>query len=178
MGFATHQPWSRISAAFCVQPVCTTVSACIPRHTVGTHSPAACFSGTANTTAFMHCSQQTLFDPQSSLLPVLQSQTCTHRDSAFAVDWSALYMTSVCIASPASSLACNRGRIITEQTENGKRKVKWNSTICCEEYLLAVLIIMETFMIYSDTAVSLSIEYKYKLLVVGFLSQQLRAAQL
>ena len=37
---------------------------------------------------------------------------------------------------------------------------------------------MQTFMIYSDTAVSLSIEYKYKLLVVGFLSQQLRAAQL
>ena len=35
------QPWSRISAKFCIQPVYTTASACIHRHTVGTRASAA-----------------------------------------------------------------------------------------------------------------------------------------
>ena len=34
------QPWSRISAAFCIQPVYATISACIYKHTVGTHTSA------------------------------------------------------------------------------------------------------------------------------------------
>ena len=51
MGVATHQLWSRISAAFCVQPVYTTGSTCIHRHMVGTHAPAAYSNVAANTTA-------------------------------------------------------------------------------------------------------------------------------
>ena len=45
------QSWSRIFAAFCVQPVYTTVRGCIHRDTVGTHALAACSNVTANTTA-------------------------------------------------------------------------------------------------------------------------------
>ena len=41
MGVITHQLWSRISARFCVQPVYTTVSACIHWHMAVIHAPAA-----------------------------------------------------------------------------------------------------------------------------------------
>ena len=46
-------PWSRISATICDQPVYTTVSTCIHRHTVGTRAPAAYSDAAANIAAVL-----------------------------------------------------------------------------------------------------------------------------